>query len=102
MAPTGSGLVAAVTLGWVAATYTARTTPRGRPGVVAGNAHAGRAGRQRRRGVVRQACGRIRPYRPLDPVGEHPRAHGRVEDDHWLDSPQHPAVLVGTQSVLRR
>ena len=50
--------------------------------------------------MVRQAGGRGGRREPVAAAGRRARVHGGVDGDGWLETPERPAVLVGTQEML--
>ena len=100
IAPTGSGKTAGVTLGWAAHRLrTPKTTPRRLVWCLP------------MRTLVEQTAGAVREwFGRLNSHGAGPRllpgtqdVHvlmGGVEAARWLDSPERPAILIGTQDML--
>ena len=100
IAPTGSGKTAAVTLGWAAhRLHSPADTPRRLVWCLP------------MRALVEQTADAVRAWfarlaAETDGAGRLPRPEdvhvlmGGVEADGWLDEPERPAVLVGTQDML--
>ena len=100
IAPTGSGKTAAVTLGWAAHRLRSpEQTPRRLVWCLP------------MRTLVEQTADAVRRWfgkltTDMDGEGRLPRPDdvhvlmGGVEADGWLDTPERPAVLVGTQDML--
>jgi len=100
IAPTGSGKTAGVTLGWVAHRLrTPEVTPRRLVWCLPMRALV-----EQTEAVVREWLGRLQRCRVGDALIPRPEdVHvlmGGVEAARWLDSPERPAVLIGTQDML--
>ena len=100
IAPTGSGKTAGVTLGWAAHRLrTPEATPRRLVWCLPMRTLV-----EQTEAVVRDWFGRLQSCRVGDGLIPRPQdVHvlmGGVEAARWLDSPERPAVIIGTQDML--
>ena len=100
IAPTGSGKTAGVTLGWTAHRLrTPEATPRRLVWCLPMRTLV-----EQTEAVVREWFGRLQDHRVGDGLIPRPQdVHvlmGGVEAARWLDTPEHPAVIIGTQDML--
>ena len=100
IAPTGAGKTAGVTLGWVAHRLrTPKATPRRLVWCLPMRTLVEQTGT-----VVREWLGRLQSCHVGDGLIPRPQdVHvlmGGVEAARWLDSPERPAILIGTQDML--
>ena len=100
IAPTGSGKTAGVTLGWAAHRLrTPEATPRRLVWCLPMRTLV-----EQTEAVVREWFGRLQSHRVGEGLIPRPQdVHvlmGGVEAARWLDSPERPAVIIGTQDML--
>ena len=101
IAPTGSGKTAAVTLGWAARRMRSPgSTPRRLVWCMPMRTLVEQTAQVVKDWFVRLAAERLDENRALPRSEDVHVLMGGVEASHWLDHPERPAVIVGTQDML--